>query len=280
MKSRLPATFAALRAAHRRALVAYLCVGDPSIEESIELAVAAARAGADVLELGVPFSDPSADGPTIARASTRAIRAGATITKVIEAARAIRARTEVPLVLFTYVNPVFITGEERVIALADAAGIDAILAVDLPPEEGRDLRRAAAQHGLAVIPLVAPTSDPDRVEVILREGTREPGAKVGFIYYVSMTGITGGATSDLAEARGRAQALAERSGWPVVIGFGIDGPARAREAAGPAGHGPDGVVVGTAIVRRIEEGDSPAARIASVSELVAAIRAALDQPDA
>lgn len=277
MTSRLLKTFADLRAAKRRALVAYLCVGDPSIDESIELAVAAAEAGADVLELGVPFSDPSADGPAIARASTRAIQAGASITRVIAAARAIRARTKVPLVLFTYVNPVFVTGEERVISLAAEAGVDAMLVVDLPPEEGRDLRRAAAASGIAVIPLVAPTTSPDRAEVILREATREPGATPGFIYYVSMTGITGAAASDLGEAQTRAEILADRSGWPVVIGFGIDGPARAREAVGSSGRGPDGVVVGTAIVRRIEDGTSPAARIASVRDLLGSIRNALDE---
>src|SRR5262249_21927911 len=154
----------------------------------------------------------------------------------------------------------FVTGEQTVIHLCEEAGIDAILVVDLPPEEGRSLRRAAADAGIAVIPLVAPTSDADRVEVILREATREPGAKVGFIYLVSMTGVTGAVAPDLAEARRRARDLAERSGWPVVVGFGIDGPERAREVIGPprssrfdeapvsrpvphGPEGPDGVVV-------------------------------------
>jgi tryptophan synthase alpha chain len=278
MNDRIAATFQRLRAAQRKALVAYLCVGDPSIEESIELAVLAAGAGADLLELGVPFSDPTADGPTIARASQRAIRAGATISRVIEAARAIRARTDVPLVLFTYINPVFVTGEQRVVSLAKDAGMDAILAVDLPPEEGHSLRRAAAGAGLALIPLVAPTSSPARTAVILGEAQREPGALVGFIYYVSMTGTTGKATADLAVARAKAAALGRDSGLPVVVGFGIDSPEKAREAAGaPGAEGPEGVVVGTAIVRRIEEAPTPAARAASVSGFISALRAALDR---
>jgi tryptophan synthase alpha chain len=274
--SRLEATFARLATSKKKALVAYLCIGDPSIEESVELAVAAAEAGADLLELGVPFSDPTADGPAIARAALRAIQGGATITRVIEAARAIRARVPSPLVLFTYVNPVFVTGEAKVVALAKEADIDAILAVDLPPEEGRDLRREAARAGLALVPLVTPTSDDARLDVILREAQREPGAPRGFVYYVSMTGITGATTGDLAAARDRAAAIHARSGWPVVVGFGIDGPERAREAAGEVGAGAAGIVVGTAIVRRIEEGTSPEARLAAVRALVGSIRAAID----
>jgi tryptophan synthase alpha chain len=277
MSSRIATTFEKLRAARKKALVVYLCVGDPSIEESIELAITAAHAGADLLELGVPFSDPTADGPGIARAAQRAIRAGTTITRVIEAAHAIRARVDVPLVLFSYVNPIFVTGEEKVVRLAKGAGIDAILAVDLPPEEGRELRRAAAGAGLALIPLVTPTSDDARIDTIVREAQREPGAPIGFIYYVSMTGITGRAASDLAAARERAEAAGRHAGWPVVVGFGIDGPDRAREAAGAFGRGADGVVVGTAIVRRIEDGPTPDARAESVGELVGSIRAALDR---
>jgi tryptophan synthase alpha chain len=277
MSDRISTTFQKLKAARKKALVAYLTMGDPSLEESIELAACAAEAGADVLELGVPFSDPTADGPVIARAAQRAIRAGATISRVIEAARAIRARVPVPLVLFTYINPVFVTGEQKVVDLAKAAGVDAILAVDLPPEEGRDLRRAAASAGLSMVPLITPTSDTARAEVILRETQREPGSSVGFIYYVSMTGITGAAAADLEAARSKAEALGQTSGLPVVIGFGIDSPERARQAAGERDRGPDGVVVGTAIVRRVEEGKTPEARAASVRSFIGALRAALDQ---
>jgi tryptophan synthase alpha chain len=275
--SRIEQTFSALHAAKKKALVAYLCMGDPSLAESIDLAVAAAEAGADLLELGVPFSDPTADGPVIARASTRAIAGGATIGGVIEAAATIRARTQVPLVLFTYYNPVLITGEAKVIERAAKAGIDALLVVDLPPEEGADLRAAAAAAGIALVPLLTPTSDDARAGAILDAARSVKGAPPGFLYYVSMTGVTGAGGGDLPAARTHAGALRARSGWPVVIGFGIDGPDAARAAAGPHGDGPDGVVVGTAIVKRVEGGRSREDRLSSVKALVASLREGLDR---
>jgi tryptophan synthase alpha chain len=275
--TRLATTFAALDRARRKALVAYLCMGDPSLEESIELAVTAAQAGADLLELGVPFSDPTADGPAIARAGQRAIAAGSTLPRVIEAAARIRARTAVPLVLFGYYNPILVCGEERIAALAGQAGIDALLVVDLPPEEGRSLRRAAHRNGLAVVPLVAPTTGPARLGAILAEVLDDPAAPAGFFYCVSMTGVTGSKVSGFLEARAQAEALRARTGWPVVVGFGIDGPASAVEAAGPPGEGASGVVVGTAIVRRIEEGKDAVARSLGVRRLVEELRGALDR---
>jgi len=274
--NRIEQTFAERRASGKPALCAYLCMGDPSLTESIELAVAAADAGADLLELGVPFSDPTADGPVIARAALRAIHGGATLTGVIEAAAAIRARTAVPLVLFTYYNPILVSGEARVIERARAAGIDALLIVDLPPEEGSELRAAAAAAQVAIVPLVAPTSDDARADAIV-DAARAAGGPRGFLYYVSMTGVTGSGSVDLAAARAHATALRARSGWPVLVGFGIDGPEAARAALGAVrGEGPDGVVVGTAIVKRIEAGKTAEARLASVRDLVASLRAGLD----
>jgi tryptophan synthase alpha chain len=272
---RIERTFAALRGSGKKALCAYLCMGDPALPESIEMAVAAAEAGADLLELGVPFSDPTADGPVIARAALRAIQGGATLAGVIEAAAAIRARTSVPLVLFTYYNPVLITGEAKVIERAAAAGIDALLVVDLPPEEGGDLRAAAAAAGLAFVPLVAPTSDEARADTIVG-AARAAGGPPGFLYYVSMTGVTGAGLTDFAAARAHAGALRARSGWPVLVGFGIDGPEAARAAAGAPGDGPDGVAVGTAIVKRIEAAETAAARLRSVKGFLAELRAGLD----
>jgi tryptophan synthase alpha chain len=273
--SRIVETFARRRAEQRKVLVAYVCMGDPALAESIELAVAAVEAGADMLELGVPFSDPTADGPVIARAATRAIRGGATIGGVLDAAAAIRARTGVPLVLFTYYNPVLITGEEQVVARARAAGVDALLVVDLPPEEGASLRAAAARAGIAMVPLLAPTSDDARADTIVG-AAKAAGGPPGFLYYVSMTGVTGAGAADFAAAQAHAGALRARSGWPVVIGFGIDGPETARAAAGRPGEGPDGVVVGTAIVRRVEAATSAGERLASVRGFVATLRAGLD----
>jgi tryptophan synthase alpha chain len=273
---RLDETLARASSAGRKLLVTYACVGDPSLEESVELLAAAVESGADVLELGVPFSDPTADGPAIARASQRAIRAGATLPRVIEVAAALRARFATPMVLFGYYNPILVHGEEAAVALAAAAGIDALLIVDLPPDEGPVLRAAAKAAGLPVIPLVAPTSNAARVAELTR------GVTGGFLYYVSVTGVTGSlgdgaTTSPLAAASAQAAALRRTTGLPVVVGFGIDGPTAAREAAGPPDDGADGVVVGTAIVRRIEEGNTAADRVAAVRALVTSLRTALDR---
>ncbi len=272
--SRLEATFAALRARGQKALVAYLCVGDPDVATSIELACVAAEAGADVLELGVPFSDPTADGPAIARASERALAHGASLARTIEAARAVRARSDVPIVLFGYYNPILVRGEARVVAEAQAAGIDALLVVDLPPEEGAELRAAARAAGIDVVALLTPTSGPERVR-------RAASGASGFVYYVSVAGVTGAAdTGALALAAEQAAAVRAATGLPVVVGFGIDGPAKARVAAGleSAGEGADGVVVGTALVRAIEDAPDDDARRAAVGTRIAALRAALDAP--
>ncbi|MEJ7735651.1 MAG: tryptophan synthase subunit alpha [Polyangiaceae bacterium] len=300
-ETRLARVFAGARARGRKVLIAYLCVGDPSLEESAALCLAAADAGADVLELGVPFSDPTADGPAIARASERALRAGATFDGVVAVAAAVRARSDVPMVLFGYYNPLLVTGENAAVERAAAAGIDALLVVDLPPDEGPVLRAAAARANMPVIPLLAPTSDEARVDAVLA------GARGGFIYYVSVTGVTGSLAQERSQARGlprslaqerglprslapdgagvsplalasrRSAEIAQRCGLPVVVGFGIDGPDAARVAAGPRGSGADGVVVGTALVKAIESSQSAAARRAALVELVGALRRALDE---
>jgi tryptophan synthase alpha chain len=280
--SRIEAAFARRRARGQKALVVYLCVGDPSVEESIALARAALDAGADVLELGVPFSDPTADGPAIARASERAIAQGASLARTIAAAAELRATTDAPIVLFGYYNPILVRGERRVVDEVRAAGIDALLVVDLPPEEGRELREAARAAAVHVVPLLTPTSGPERVAAAL------PGAG-GFVYYVSVTGVTGAAAEDALVAAARAaDRLRGASGLPVVVGFGIDGPRKARLAAGlalpadasgtavAAGPGADGVVVGTAVVRAIEREGTPEGRLAAVRRLVTELRAGLD----
>ncbi|UQA55210.1 tryptophan synthase subunit alpha [Polyangium aurulentum] len=272
---RIDRCFEELARARRKALCAYLCIGDPSLEESEALALAAVEAGADLLELGVPFSDPTADGPTIARAAERAIASGATLTRVIEVASRLRARVEAPLVLFSYYNPILVTGEERVVALAAEAGIDALLVVDLPPEEAGPLRSLAASRGLGVVPLLAPTSDPARVEAVRRASAPPPGAPRGFVYAISMTGVTGANPSDLSSVSETAEALRSAFGLPVLLGFGIDSGESAKLAAGAPGAGADGVIVGTAIVKRIERGNTTEERASGVRALVSELRAAL-----
>src|SRR5262249_14877863 len=206
MTSRLDAVFDDAGRSGRRVLVAYLCMGFPSIDESIELAAAAVDAGADVLELGVPFSDPTADGPAIARASQRAIAAGGGLAATFRAARALRETApHAGLVVFGYYNPIFTYGEERVAAEAARAGVDALLVVDLPLEESRPRRAAAGAHGMGVVPLLAPTSHKERVAAVRSAATSAPArSSIPFVYYVSMTGVTGSGSVDAREAGARA----------------------------------------------------------------------------
>ncbi len=254
----------------RKALVAYLCVGDPSVEESVDLARACVAAGADVLELGVPFSDPTADGPAIARASQRAIAAGGGLARTLHTARMIRQREpDVGIVLFGYYNPVFVYGETRAVTEAAMAGVDALLLVDLPVEESGPLRREAIAAGVGVVPLLTPTSSAERVAA-LRGASADGGTP--FVYYVSVTGVTGSARVDAGQAGDRAAALRAELGLPVVVGFGIDSAEKARAAAAHA----DGVVAGTAIVRAIEDGKTESARRSAVEQLVRALRAGVD----
>ena len=268
--SRIEQAFARRAAEGKKALVTYLCVGDPSEEESVALALACLEAGADVLELGCPCSDPSADGPAIARASQRALAKGGGLDATLRVARAVRARSEAPIVLFGYYNPLFVRGEVEAARSSAEAGVDALLVVDLPVDEAEGLRTAAAVHGVGVVPLVTPTTRPERVRAVAEIAERYP---VPFVYYVSMTGVTGGAGAEavLAEAGANAARVHEVTGRSTVVGFGIDSPARARVAAEKA----DGVVVGSALVRAIEDGASPAERIAAVSTLVRELRAAI-----
>jgi len=254
-----------------KVLVAYLCIGDPSLEESVDLARACVKSGADVLELGVPFSDPTADGPVIARASQRAIARGGGLEASLRAARILRASEPAAgIVLFGYYNPLFVRGEARVAREAAEAGVDALLVVDLPLEEGEALREAARAHGVGMVPLLAPTSSAERVAAVRKAASR---GGVPFVYYVSVTGVTGAGAVDAEQAGERAAMLRSELGLPVVVGFGIDSRARARAAAARS----DGAVVGTALVRLIEEGKTPSERRAAVETLVRELRAGVDE---
>jgi tryptophan synthase alpha chain len=244
-------------------------VGDPTPAESIELARACVRAGADMLELGVPFSDPSADGPAIARASQRAIAAGGGLEATLQVSRALRdGGCTVPIVLFGYYNPIFVRGEREAARAAKEAGVDAMLVVDLPIEEATPLGEALGAHGLSFVPLLAPTSSGARLTAVTEAAKRFP---IGFVYYVSMTGVTGAAGLRADEATARAAELKRTLGLPVVVGFGIDSAEKARAAAQHA----DGAVVGTALVKAIEDGTSAADRIARVERLVTELRSGL-----
>jgi tryptophan synthase alpha chain len=255
--------------ARGRVLITYVCVGDPSIDESIELAMTCVHSGADVLELGMPFSDPTADGPAIARASQRAIAAGGGLEATLRVAAAVRSRApDVGIVLFGYYNPVFVHGEARTAREAGEAGVDALLIVDLPLEESAALAEAACGAGMGLVPLLTPTSRAGRIDAVRKVRGRAP-----FVYYVSTTGVTGSGAVDATAAGAHAARLHTQLEVPVVVGFGIDGRERARAAAA----GADGVVVGTAIVRAIEQAETAAERRSAVERLVKELRAGVDE---
>ncbi|HSC87793.1 MAG TPA: tryptophan synthase subunit alpha [Polyangiaceae bacterium] len=263
--SRIERTFEQNRAAGRTSLVAYVTVGFRNLDESYEAARAALEAGADMLELGVPFSDPSADGPVIAKASYEAIGQGGSLKSALQLAKKLREHSDAPLVLFTYYNPIVWFGDVALVEAAAAAGVDALLVVDLPPDEGAELRQAAAERGVAIVPLIAPTSGPEREKAILSSAS-------GFVYYVSVAGVTGTGVAPLAEAGRHAAELSTRFGLPVVVGFGVDSPEKAKLAAS---SGAPGVVVGTALIRALG-GAAPGQGAAAVRELVGRLRAGLD----
>jgi tryptophan synthase alpha chain len=263
---RLNACFAALAEKKRTALVGYLVVGDPNVEETVACARAILDAGADILELGVPFSDPTADGPVLAAAQFRAIHQGGSLPAALEVARRLREHSQAPLVLYTYMNPVIAFGEERLPGAAREAGIDGLLLVDLPPEEGAELRANAARVGVSLVQLVAPTTDREREERILAGAT-------GLVYYVSVTGVTGSKEAPLAEAGRHAAALRQRCGLPVIVGFGIRTAEHARTVAKA---GVSGIAVGTEIVRVIAEGKDRAARVRALTDLIGELRRGLD----
>ncbi len=246
MPNRIDTRFHQLRETKKAGFIAYITAGDPSPERTVEIALALEEAGVDILELGIPFSDPLADGATIQAAAGRAIAAGTTIPGVFEMIRGIRSTSELPVVLFTYLNPVYVYGYARFMRDAAEAGADGLLILDLPPDEALRNAEFAGSHGLHSIQLIAPTTPPERMAVIAK-------AAEGFIYYVSREGVTG---EQVSLSRGIADQVAEirrHTSLPVAVGFGISTPEQAAEVAGAA----DAVVVGSAIVRKIAEtGDS------------------------
>lgn len=263
--NRIDAKFAALKAIRRKALIPFVTAGDPSLEATVPVLHALVEAGADLLELGVPFSDPMADGPTIQRSSERALARGAGLSWVLGCVRAFRERDDAtPVVLMGYLNPVEIRGADRFAREAVAAGVDGVLLVDLPPEEAAEFRAAFTAHGLALVLLASPTTGEARL-ANLCEGAQ------GYLYYVSFAGVTGADRLDAAAAGERLRAIRARSAVPVVAGFGIKDAGSAAAMAVDA----DGVVVGSALVAALAEGD-PADAAARAAAFLAPLRAALD----
>lgn len=265
--NRLDQTFARLEAANQRAFVAYIAAGDPTLKATVDLVMALEEAGADVIELGLPFSDPVADGIVNQLAADRALRAGATTRGVLETIREIRKKSQIPIVLFTYLNPVYTYGYEQFHSDAAAAGADGILILDLPPDEAAQNPETKALPDLHHIRLIAPTTPPDRIPMIAKQAE-------GFIYYVSREGVTGTQSSVATGISEQVSRIKSRTKVPVCVGFGISSP---EQAATVASMG-DGVVVGSAIVKLVEKyGSSPtlAQEVAAfVKPLVQAVKSA------
>jgi tryptophan synthase alpha chain len=259
--SRIAHRFGELRKAGRAAFVPFITAGDPDPDTSFELLKRLPGAGADLIELGVPFSDPMADGPAIQASSQRALKGGMTLERVIEMARAFRKfDAETPLVLMGYFNPIHAYGVERFVEDASRAGVDGLITVDLPPEEDEALRGPAITRGLDVIRLATPTTDAARLPAILNNAN-------GFLYYVSVAGVTGTKSFSGADVKRALARIRGHAQIPIAVGFGIRTPQQAAEIAGFA----DGVVVGSAIVARIAElaGKGKDAVVAEVVELCA-----------
>ncbi len=244
-------------------LVAFITAGDPSFDASASIVLAAAEAGADVIELGVPFSDPVADGPTIQRSSERAVRNGTTLAGVIELVRNLRKRTEVPLVLFSYFNPILQMGIEKFADAASTAGADGVLATDLTPEEAGGYRSALHAHGLDTIFLVAPTSTDARIALIAECST-------GFLYVISRTGVTGERASLPEDLPALARRVRRFTKLPLAVGFGISSPEHVSLLGGIA----DAAVVGSALVAEIEKAATADAAASAVGERIGALKRA------
>jgi tryptophan synthase alpha chain len=246
--NRIDIRFAELKKKKEKALVGFVSAGDPSLSTSLELLTAMCHAGLDILELGIPFSDPTADGPVIQRASVRALKNGATLGKAIEMTRTLRKRTDIPIILFGYYNPIFAYGTGSFYRDSVAAGADGVLVVDLPHEESGELMGCCGgSNEFTLIRLIAPTTPPERMKQIAENAS-------GFLYLISKTGVTGSAGLDIGPVRDQVAELHAVTELPICVGFGITNPAEARALAPYV----DGVVIGSAFERTIEDNlDSP-----------------------
>lgn len=264
--SRIPATFDALKARGRKALIPFITAGDPSLALTVPMMHGLVQAGADVIELGVPFSDPMADGPAIQRSSERALKQHTSLRGVLEAVKTFRATNDTtPVVLMGYANPIEAMGAEKFAGAAHAAGVDGVLVVDYPPEEGGELLQALRQRGIDCIYLLSPTSEAERIAQVGR-------AASGYIYYVSLKGVTGAAHLDLDEVGRKLPQIRSQIKLPIGVGFGIRDGETARAVSKLA----DAVVIGSRLVQEIEKSSADQA-VDKVRTLLGEIRRAMDE---
>ncbi|MBI3753563.1 MAG: tryptophan synthase subunit alpha [Deltaproteobacteria bacterium] len=260
-ENRIEETFARLKAKGEKALITFITAGDPNFKTSKEIIFELEKSGADIVELGIPFSDPMADGPTIQAASERALKKGATLRGVLELVRDVRKKSRIPIVLFGYYNPIFVYGADRFARDAKKAGADGVLVVDLPPEEAAELKTHTNKNGLDLIFLLTPTSDDNRMRLVASQAS-------GFIYYVSVAGITG-ARKELSDTIQKYVKKVKRfTPLPVGVGFGISTP----EQAGEVSKWADAVIVGSAIVKVIEQNQDAPDLAKKVGEFAAKLK--------
>ncbi len=262
--TRIDAKFAKLKAEGKKAFVAYIMAGDPDLETSAAVMAGLPAAGVDVIELGMPFTDPMADGPTIQLAGQRALDGGQTLQKTLDMVTEFRKTDDVtPIVMMGYYNPIYSRGVDRFLTDAKAAGIDGLIVVDLPPEEDDELCIPAQKMGINFIRLATPTTDAKRLPTVLQNTS-------GFVYYVSVTGITGSQAAQAGDVGPEVARIKAATDLPVIVGFGITTPEAAKTIAGVA----DGCVVGSAIVKEIGAGKAPAEVLANVAALAAGAHSA------
>ena len=262
--TRLTSCFKKLKTENRKALVVFITAGDPDLDATKNILDVIDDSGADIIELGVPFSDPLADGPIIQASALRALKSGTTLRKILALVKDIRKNRDLPIVLMTSFNPVFVYGEKQFVEDAVSVGVDGVIVPDLPPEESIELSACAEKKGLDVIHLLAPTTPDERIQMIAKQGR-------GFIYYVSLTGTTGVRTQLADGLRSKVASIKLKSDLPVLIGFGISNPGLAREAV----EFSDGVIVGSAVVKIIEKNSDSDQRNKKLADFVSSVKQAI-----
>ena len=261
---RIENKFVELSTRNEKALIVYLTAGDPSLDITKQLIFALEKAGVDILEIGVPFSDPTADGPVIQAAAQRSLKAGTTLEGVLKMVAEVRKVSDIPIVLFGYFNPIFAYGVKKFAQAARNAGVDGVLVVDLPYEEAKELRDYTDAVGIDFISLIAPTTDKERLKKIVSKAS-------GFLYYISITGITGTTAPKISNIKVEVEKIRKTTKLPVAVGFGISQPEQAREI----GRFADGVVIGSAVVRMIDENKNKQNLMQIVSDYLTDIKKGL-----
>ena len=262
--TRIKKCFEKLRQQNEKALVAFITGGDPDLETTKRLILALGKNGADIIEIGVPFTDPLADGPVILKSALRSLNAGTTLNKILQMVKDVRTNSQIPIMLMSSYNPIFVHGEENFVDDAVTSGVDGVIIPDLPPDESERFEGYAKEKDLDVIYLLAPTSAPERIEMVVNRSA-------GFIYYISLTGVTGTRERMPDGLAGKVAQIKEKAKIPVLIGFGISGPKQAAEACKIS----DGVIVGSAIVKLIESNSGSTQCEFAVSDFIAKLKAAI-----